>query len=311
MTKYYTNEVFTPTIPARLAFVERETINQKLVNALRTPGKQIVVYGYSGSGKTTLLVNKLHQLYEDHITSRCMQGLTFEQLVLDAFDQLAPFYTSETGEIKKNGIDIKLSSDYSVIKGQIRLINNQDNSVKAQRILPPQLTPQSLARFMGKAKCCWVLEDFHKIDECERTKLSQIMKIFMDMADEYSTLKVIAIGAVDTARQVIEYDSEMRNRVSEIHVPLMNSDEIEEIITRGCQLLNLEFEKKLKTDISNYANGLASVCHHLCLNICTTQDINNTLDVRREITGSELDGAVKLYLEEASDTLKKNLRKSV
>jgi ABC-type bacteriocin/lantibiotic exporter with double-glycine peptidase domain len=56
--------VFTPTTPARLAFVERESINNKLVNALRTPGKQVVVYGYYGSGKTTLLENKLHQIYE-------------------------------------------------------------------------------------------------------------------------------------------------------------------------------------------------------------------------------------------------------
>jgi ABC-type lipoprotein export system ATPase subunit len=74
MEKYPVHDVFTPTTPARLTFVERETINARLVNALRTPGKQIVVYGYSGSGKTTLLVNKLHQLYDKHITSRCMEG---------------------------------------------------------------------------------------------------------------------------------------------------------------------------------------------------------------------------------------------
>jgi Flp pilus assembly CpaF family ATPase len=59
--RHEVRDVFTPTTPARLAFVERSSINNKLVNALRTPGKQIVVYGYSGSGKTTLLENKLHQ----------------------------------------------------------------------------------------------------------------------------------------------------------------------------------------------------------------------------------------------------------
>ena len=66
--EYRVIDVFTPTKPARYAFVERESINDKLVAALRTPGKQIVVYGYTGSGKTTLLENKLHQLYENHIT---------------------------------------------------------------------------------------------------------------------------------------------------------------------------------------------------------------------------------------------------
>jgi hypothetical protein len=50
------------------------------------------------------------------------------------------------------------------------------------------------------------------------------------MADEFRSLKIIAIGAVDTARQVIEYDPEMKNRVSEIHVPLMLKEELKEII---------------------------------------------------------------------------------
>ena len=92
--KKQTTDVFTPTTPARLPFVERETINRKLVNAIKTPGKQIIVYGHSGSGKTTLLENKLFQTYEAHITTRCVKGLSFEQLVLDAFDQLGGFYES-------------------------------------------------------------------------------------------------------------------------------------------------------------------------------------------------------------------------
>ena len=50
MAKYRTVSVFTPTTPARLTFVPREDINDQLVDALITPGKQIVVYGPSGGG---------------------------------------------------------------------------------------------------------------------------------------------------------------------------------------------------------------------------------------------------------------------
>lgn len=42
MRPYITTEVFTPTSPARLTFVERETINAQLVSALKIPGKQVV-----------------------------------------------------------------------------------------------------------------------------------------------------------------------------------------------------------------------------------------------------------------------------
>ena len=88
-------EVFTPTTPAVLTFVERDNVNNQSIEALRTPGKQLVVYGHTGSGKTTLIRNKLGQTYENDIRTNCMSGLTFEQLLLDAFDQLGAFYDSE------------------------------------------------------------------------------------------------------------------------------------------------------------------------------------------------------------------------
>ena len=56
-------DVFTPTKPPRIAFVERDSVNDKLVNFLIASSQQIVVYGHSGTGKTTFLANKLTQLY--------------------------------------------------------------------------------------------------------------------------------------------------------------------------------------------------------------------------------------------------------
>lgn len=305
MEKYDLYKVFTPTTPARLTFVEREEVNNRLVNALRLPGKQIVVYGPSGCGKTTLLVNKLHQLYEKHLTSRCMKGLTFESLILDAFDQLSPFYQLERDSTEKNTISASLSQEYLLIKTQIGAERVNETNIKEQRILPPQLTPQALGRFLGEAGCCWVLEDFHKIGKAERSKLSQVMKVFMDMADEYPTLKVVAIGAVDSARQVVEYDLEMKHRVAEINIPLMNDNEIKEIIIKGSKLLNIDLKNDLVLSISSYSNGMASVCHHLCLNICISQNIFETVPNKIDISIDALEDALQIYLDESSDTLKK------
>ena len=211
--KFSATEVFTPTSPARLTFVERESINNRLVNALKTPGKQIIVYGPSGSGKTTLLVNKLTQLYENHIITRCIKGLTFEHLIIDAFNQLEPYYLSEYSQTNKVSKGMNFGVKYKQIKSEVNAQKESQNQSIIQRCLPPQLTPQSLAALIGKINCCWVLEDFHKIEDTEKQKLSQVMKVFMDMSDEYKDLKMIAIGAVGTARQVIQYDSEMQNRV--------------------------------------------------------------------------------------------------
>ena len=304
MQKFQVREVFTPTSPARIAFVDREAINSKLVYALQTPGKQIIVYGNSGSGKTTLLANKLTQLYERHITTRCMKGLKFEQLILDAFDQLAPFFTSERTAAKKHSTSVDLTGSYLAIQTKINSTVTTEASQKEVRILPPQLTPQALGKFLGSAKCCWVLEDFHKIDATEKIKLSQLMKVFTDLADDYPDLKIVALGAVDTARQVVDYDREMRNRVAEIQVSLMTESEIENIISKGEEALNVSFDGDIKTLIARYSNGLASVCHHLCLYMCDAASIIETCSTRFEFSVTNLENALRLYVEEASDSIK-------
>lgn len=309
---YLTRDVFTPTRPARIAFVERDAVNDKLVNSLTTPGKQIVVYGHSGTGKTTLLVNKLTQLYERHITTRCMRGVKFEQLILDAFDQLEPFYTQERQSVVKSSNGIDLGASYQAL--QVKLSSNAsiESGEKTSRVLPPQLTPQALGRFLGAQEACWVLEDFHKIDDEEKIKLSQLMKVFMDLADDYPELKIIALGAVDTARQVVDYDKEMRNRVAEINVSLMTEQEISAIIEKGEQALNVRFSVDIKKLISRHSNGLASVCHHLCLNMCAAAGVAETVSEEPlTFTREHCENAVKTYADEASDSIKSAFDKAI
>ncbi|MEZ7896355.1 MAG: AAA family ATPase [Thauera sp.] len=312
MEMHQTRDVFTPTKPARIAFVERDSVNDKLVNSLTTPGKQIVVYGHSGTGKTTLLVNKLNQLYERHITTRCMKGLKFEQLVLDAFDQLAPYYTQERQTVLKTTTGIDLGATYKMLEAKITASSSKDESEKQSRILPPQLTPQTLGRFLGAQKACWVLEDFHKIDEGEKERLSQLMKVFMDLSDEYQDLKIIALGAVDTARQVVDYDPEMRNRVAEIQVSVMTEQEIAAIIEKGESALNVKFSPDIKRLVARHSNGLASVCHHLCLNMCNAAGVMTTVEGPPiELTKKHCEDAVRMYVEEASDSIKSAFDKAL
>ncbi|MEF9387641.1 AAA family ATPase [Ralstonia solanacearum species complex bacterium KE056] len=305
MEKSLTRDVFTPTKPARIAFVERDSVNDKLVNSLTTPGKQIVVYGHSGTGKTTLLVNKLTQLYEHHISTRCMKGIKFEQLVLDAFDQLSAFYTQERQISIKTTSGIDLLATYKILQAKLTSSSNSEQGEKQNRILPPQLTPQTLGRFLGAQNACWVLEDFHKIDESEKDKLSQLMKVFMDLADDYPDLKIIALGAVDTARQVVDYDPEMRNRVAEIQVSLMTEDEIAAIIAKGEKALNIKFGSEIKRVIARHTNGLASVCHHICLNMCNAAGVTETVKgTTLELTRKHCEEAIRTYVEDASDSIK-------
>nr|WP_315848512.1 hypothetical protein [uncultured Rhodoferax sp.] len=306
------NEVFTPTSPAIVCYVPRgEKINDKVVNALNTPGKQMVVYGHSGSGKTTLLLNKLRELYGEHLTSSCMKSTSVDALLLDAFAQLAPFYESEKSSGKKTAKEIAIESTFQSIKSGLKTSEQVDSSSKEVRLVPPQLNAQNLAKFLGTKELCWVIEDFHKVEEAEKPKLSQIMKIFMDCAVDFPKVKIITLGAVQTARQVVEYDDEMRNRVSEIEVQLMNESEIMEIINTGEKRLNIEFTQNIKKLIAKYSGGLPAVCHQLCLNACNAQGLTETAPTPVKITNEAMRKAIETYAEESSDTIRSNFEKAL
>jgi hypothetical protein len=304
MPTYITTQVFTPTSPARLTFVERETINEQLVSALKIPGKQVVVYGHTGCGKTTVLTQKLEQLYEEHITSSCTNTTTFEALLINAFEQLETFYSSERTHTSRRKLSATLEAQLGRIKAALGGEGETSEGTKSTRLVPPQLTPQTLAQLLGELHECWVLEDFHKVAPAEKVKLAQCLKVFMDMADRYPEVKIIAIGAVDSAREVVQYEPEMKNRVSEIPVPLMNYQELTAIIRKGANLLGVHFSHEVIQGIVWFSNGLASVCHSLCLYTCEAANVESTSQYVVHLSTSHLQKSVEKFVDESSDSLK-------
>ena len=220
MRSYNVHDVFTPSTQARLNFVDRTSADPQLMDAICTAGKQLIVYGESGCGKSSLLMNKLRDAYHAYIITRCSKAMTYEQLLLDAFDQLNPFYTQ--GRNTKSSRKISPTLQAAFIKVSASLSRDEDEL--QNRALPLQLTAQRLAEFLGAQSMCWVVEDFHKMPSDEKIPFAQSLKIFSDVSTEYPDVMVIAVGATDTAREVVEYDPEMSNRVSELYVPPMTSE---------------------------------------------------------------------------------------
>lgn len=297
MTHYKTNSVFTPSQQATVNFVARPAIENQLLDALETVGTQVIIYGHSGSGKSSLLRKKLHEIYPNHITVSCHTGMTWDEITLSAFDQLDQFFETEQHDSSKS------QTSYGAIQGLIQRRSEQHQQMTLIRVVPPQLTPQRLAQFLGEKELCLVLEDFHKVEESQRMRLSQALKIFVDEGSNYPSTKVICVGAVGTARMVVEYDPEMRNRVAEIKVDLMTDDELGSILDTGEKLLNISFGHQIKSEIVKYSSGLATVCHQLALSICQDANIRETQHTLANLSLKQFTNAIDKYVRNASDTL--------
>lgn len=299
------NEVFTPNTVAKLTYVKRDIIETDLEKYLSLPGKQIVIYGHSGSGKTTLLRNKLREVSQNYIRTHCENKTSFNDLLLQAFDELNRFYVSEKTTNKLYSISKELKAEYVGISSKVNTTYTESEGQKNIRIVPLQLTPQKLAQFLGEINCVWLIEDFHKVNDQEKLRIADVIKIFIDSANDYKEVKIICIGAVGTARELIELDTNLNNRVAELFVPLLTNEEIELIVDKGFLLLNVTIDKDLKNKIVYYSNNLASITHQICYDLFFHSGITKSKFFPKKLKSDSFKVAVNSYVRKNSDTFTK------
>lgn len=297
-----TSDVFTPATAARLNYVSRLDLENRIINSINTPGKQLVLYGYSGSGKTTIISKILKELKFSYVITHCESCSTFEDVLLSAFDSLDEYYIEEKSKSKSSCIDSTLSGQYREIKASINSSKTEVVGNKFKRIIPPQLTTEKLAEFFGKNNIIWIIEDFHKVSESEMIRVADAMKIFVDLANARNNSKIICIGACDTARAIVQKDPNMTHRFDQIYVNMLSENELKKIIENGCRLLNIEMEDSLVNKIVFHSSRVGSLAHQMCLDICYANKVYSTLNKRLRIDDSAFNSAVDSFIKRNSDT---------
>ncbi len=297
-------DVFTPNTTATVTYIERSKIEEEFQKNIDITGRQIIIYGHSGSGKTTLTRRMLKMSGVNFIITHCETATTFNDLLLSAFDKLDRFYISQKESNSTYSISASMKAEYQSLTAEISKQNSTSYTEVSVRVVPPQLTPQKLAQFLGEVNAVWIIEDFHKISIGEKTRLADILKIFIDAANDYPKVKIICIGAVGSARELVTFDSNLYPRISEVHVPLLDEREIREIINIGCRCLHIEMSDSLIDKIVFYSNQLASLTHQMCYEICFKNDVKNTKPLKKHITDDQFKSAIQGYIDNNSDTLK-------
>lgn len=296
--QYELNLVFTPSTAANISYIARPSIEEKLKKSLDIIGKQVVIYGHSGSGKTTILSHVLNEEKRKKITTRCTSESTISTIILDAFEELNPYYTDTIISTDNASVKANLASEYLGIKHSIEGTLESSRSETQKRLLPPQLTIQRLALFVGASEAVWVIEDFHKVESQSKKDISQMMKLFMDISAEYHNCKIIILGASDSSADVVSYDRELINRISEVEVPLLNEEEIKGVLLKGALALNVNFSDSTISSIVSYSNCLATIAHQLAYNLCYNRGVHSTQKRPINILDEEMAKAIEDFTTE-------------
>lgn len=297
-------EVFTPATAADINYISRKEIDNNLASEMSTPGKQIVVYGHSGSGKTSSVRKLLKDSGYNYIRTHCESSTTFEQLILNAFDALDIFVLREKTRKVKSAFKGEIGIEYKSIKAAIGKEYASEEGVSITRLLPPQLTPQKLAQFLGVGNIVWLIEDFHKVSEQEKKRIADVIKIFVDNANDYEKSKVICIGACQSAHELLQLEPNLKSRVSEISIPLLQDEEIKSIVENGFRLLRVEATQSLVEKLVYYSDRLGASAHQMCMDICKGEKICCTKWGKCHVNDSAFQFAIEGFIQRSSDTLK-------
>lgn len=321
--QYAAIDVFTPSCEPRVIFVERpDEVHNPLLDALRTPGKQVVVFGVSGSGKSSLVEHVLRRTHSSHVTTTCKNfsadEVTFKDLLDDALDQLAAMSTSSTSATDERTREGEARGGFSLpIVGKLILrISESRTSKKTYEhspIAPAQRTPRKLFDHLHDLDACWVLDDFDCLPENVRQEAATALKsfnVFASKKGSSSRTKCVVVGSSRHSDEMLSFETSMQSRIGEVPVPLMGDDEILRIMDEGELHLGVSLLDDVKVAILKLSGGLASVCHQLCLTMCQMAGVETTRppDELAEFDIHDLQQAKNAYLAHSPQRVRAQLK---
>ncbi|WP_415288398.1 hypothetical protein RSD66_14265 [Brevundimonas sp. S1H14] len=117
-----------------------------------------------------------------------------------------------------------------------------------------------------------VVDDFHRLPDDIKIRLSDYMKLLADTSDEYSQL--VLIGINKAGDQLVQFAHDLGLRIDIFKMEANPQDKIEELITKGATALNVNFLDN--TQIAAAAQGSFHITQVLCHYICVEADITET-----------------------------------
>jgi len=292
-------DVFTPRQPpTREMFTRRNEadlygnpgLQDRVRDALRERGGQVILFGDTGVGKSTLL----KYAAEDEnmrVLSIKAQSKTFENLIDTAIREVTMERDVEivrTGSTGAGG-EIGITS-HVTIKGHLKNEKGQQVRVEIIEREPLLALADTLAT---EGYRILAFDNFHNVRSGERAMFAQALEVMSDMAEETGDVKMVLIGIADDADSLVGGSGSVRRRTTEVGVPRMPDDEISSILASGFRLLGLECEANALRDLIFYCDGFPYFAHMLGLAVARDARRKGANVVARHTLEAALAGVAK------------------
>ncbi len=241
-----------------------EGIEERIQGALREPGRQIVAYGPTGVGKTSLVRFLCHKNAIKFVRVEC--GPDFETMLKDALAQVV------TDEVIERVATVSGGADAGVLAGILGMKIHgevaENITTAAIKSSMPVVTGSALEEAGAQVLFIDNYENLKNQGHADETRES-IVHLFKSLADRAAdnpnAVRVVIAGIPEASRELITTEEATARRLAQIEVTRMPEDELDMILTRGEEKLNITFAGLCRDRILQSSDGFPYYTHLLAL----------------------------------------------
>lgn len=127
-----------------------------------------------------------------------------------------------------------------------------------------------------------IVDDFHRLDDATKARLSDFMKVLADSGSPSS--KLILIGINKAGQQLVKFAHDLGLRVDVFKLETNSDEQIQKLITQGEAALNVTLPDK--EAIARHAQGSFQIAQLLCYKLSVLAHVTETAACQKMITTS-------------------------
>jgi len=282
------------------SYVDRGDLDSKIGSYLER-NNHIAIRGASKSGKSWLR----QRILDDPIKIQCRLDKTVTDIYREALGQIG--VKLETSAKKSTSLEGTVEAETEIgvsligkVKAKLGIKGQKASETTTESLRQNINDLDFICELIKESGRRLVIEDFHYLDQTERTKFAFDLKTMWDLG-----LYIVVVGVWSDNNLLLHLNPDLTGRVREVSITWTTPDLLK-ILDRGCEALNLVMYPGVREKLVDISYGNAGILQRLTIDTLDAAGIVERKFTTQSVTDvAHVDAAAMFYAEELNTVYQK------